>query len=82
MIALVTVTISKIVGKLPTCEVDLPRQPYFAEAPGSGREPSLDLGSDTDLLDGLTVDSKKLEHGFRVLYGGFPSFFGFGIGRR
>ena len=28
---------------------------------------------------GLTVDSRWLEYGFRVIHGGFPSCFGFGI---
>ena len=27
-----------------------------------------------------TVDSKKLEHGCRKIYAGFPSFLGFGVG--
>ena len=29
----------------------------------------------------LTVDSKKLEHGPRMIYAGFPSSLGFGIRR-
>ena len=30
----------------------------------------------------ITVDSKKLEHGCRMIYAGVPSFFGFGVGGR
>ena len=31
---------------------------------------------------GITVDSKKLEHGCRMMYAGCSSFFGFGAGGR
>ena len=38
--------------------------------------------SDTAIPKMVTVGSRKLEYGFRMMYAGFPSFFCFGIGRR
>ena len=36
----------------------------------------------TILTVAITGDSNKLEHGCRMVYGGCPSFFGFGFGGR
>ena len=44
-----------------------------------GRGEPVETGSWTWRLMGLTVDSKKLEYGFRVIYAGFPSVFGLGF---
>ena len=42
----------------------------------------IDMDIDTDIdvdIDRYTVDSKKIEYGFRVIYGGVPSFLRFRI---
>ena len=46
-----------------------------AETSGGGRGPPASQG-----FFYLTVDSKKLEHGCRLIYAGFPSIFGLGLG--
>ena len=38
-----------------------------------------DPGIKTTGLRNPTVDSKKLEHGWRMIHAGFPSFFGLGL---